>query len=53
MKILFKGQSALEYVVFLAAVISAILVGSILFKSHISSSYSNLNGKLSQIVQGG
>lgn len=53
MKILFKGQSALEYVIFLAAVISAIMVGMILFKSHLTNSCNTLNGRVSQLVQGG
>jgi Flp pilus assembly pilin Flp len=41
-----KGQSTLEYVIILAAVVGAIIAVGVLLKPKLQNSYSDLSGKM-------
>lgn len=53
MKNFFKGQSVVEYVIIFAVAVGAIVLGSIVFRGKLSTSYNKVSGKISQLVQGG
>mgnify|MGYP001770294705 CR=1 FL=1 len=46
MRKLRKGQSTLEYVIILAAVVGAIIAVAVLIKGNLKTSYSELGGKM-------
>jgi Flp pilus assembly pilin Flp len=50
MRKLRKGQSTLEYVIILAAVVGAIIAVGVLLKPRITNSYDNLGGKMEDKV---
>ena len=46
----FKGQSTLEYVIILAAVIGGIIAVAAMLKGKLNTSYTNLSGKMESKV---
>jgi len=50
LKRLKNGQSTLEYVIILAAVVGAIILASVFVKNSLNTGYTNLNTKLESKV---